>query len=154
MVKILERMQVGTNASALARDDCGTREAVRSLQEQLVKERAKNHRTVNKRCQEQRLLMEQVHLPRLLPVKLKPSVMLTGWFAPLPFSTTPPLCMVLPAGGAESIRERSPLPSEEPGRRAGVAAERVRHSKRVLHLYFSSLFTHLLLSNEAGHKPS
>lgn len=65
MVKVLERVQVGGNASTLARDDCGTREAVRNLQEQLVKERAKNHRTVNKRCQEQRLLMEQVHLPHL-----------------------------------------------------------------------------------------
>lgn len=62
MVKVLERIQVGGNTSTLARDDCGTREAVRTLQEQLVKERAKNHRSVNKRCQEQRLLMEQVHL--------------------------------------------------------------------------------------------
>lgn len=70
MVKILERMQVGTNTSALVRDDGGAREAVRTLQEQLVKERAKNHRTVNKRCQEQRLLVEQVHLPRLMHVKL------------------------------------------------------------------------------------
>lgn len=66
MVKVLERLQVGGNSSTLARDECGTREAVRSLQEQLVKERAKNHRTVNKRCQEQRLLMEQVHLLNLL----------------------------------------------------------------------------------------
>lgn len=66
MVKVLEQLQVGGNTSTLARDECGTREAVRSLQEQLVKERAKNHRTVNKRCQEQRLLMEQVHLHHLL----------------------------------------------------------------------------------------
>lgn len=43
---------------------------------------------------------------------------------------------MLAAGGAESVRERSPLPSEEPYWRAGVAAERVRQSKRVLLLYF------------------
>lgn len=66
MAKVLERMQVGVNSSTLARDDCGVRDAVRTLQEQLVKERAKNHRTVSKRCQEQRLLVEQVHLRHLL----------------------------------------------------------------------------------------
>lgn len=66
MAKVLERMQFGGNSSTLARDDCGVRDAVRTLQEQLVKERAKNHRTVSKRCQEQRLLVEQVHLRHLL----------------------------------------------------------------------------------------
>lgn len=72
MAKVLERMQVSGNSSTLARDDCGVRDAVRTLQEQLVKERAKNHRTVSKRCQEQRLLMEQVHL-RLLLLRIGPT---------------------------------------------------------------------------------
>lgn len=48
-------------------------------------------------------------------------------------------------GGAESIRECSPLPSQESHQRTGVATERVRQSKRVLHLYFLSFsFIHLL----------
>lgn len=64
MAKVLERLQISGNSSALGRDECGVRDAVRALQEQLVKERAKNHRTANKRCQEQRLLVEQVHLAR------------------------------------------------------------------------------------------
>lgn len=62
MAKVLERMQISGNSSALGRDDCGVRDVVRTLEEQLVKERAKNHRTANKRCQEQRHLLEQVHL--------------------------------------------------------------------------------------------
>lgn len=62
MAKVLERKQISGNSSALGRDDCGVRDVVRTLEEQLVKERAKNHRTANKRCQEQRHLLEQVHL--------------------------------------------------------------------------------------------
>lgn len=140
-MKVLERLQVGGNTSTLARDECGTREAVRSLQEQLVKERAKNHRTVNKRCQEQRLLMEQVHLPQLLLHSLsnlvKPRLMLIRWFCSTPSPHNPSLCLVLAAGGVESIRKCSPLPSEELDWRAGAATERVRQSQRVLHLpYF------------------
>lgn len=49
-------------------------------------------------------------------------------------------------GGAESIGECSPLPSQEPHQRTGAATERVRQSKRVLHLYFLSFsFIHLQL---------
>lgn len=65
----------------------------------------------------------------------------------------PSLYLVLAAGGAESIRERSPLPSEESDRRAGVAAERVRQSKRVLHLYFLFSF-HPLTHLSRGRTPT
>lgn len=78
-------MQISGNSSALGRDDCAVRDVVRTLEEQLVKERAKNHRTVNKRCQEQRHLLEQVHLfasnsKIYTNIKLKLCPLLLSWF--------------------------------------------------------------------------
>ncbi|XP_061608755.1 centrosomal protein CCDC61 isoform X2 [Phyllopteryx taeniolatus] len=52
--KVLERLQLG------GRQDWRGGDAVRTLEEQLLKERAKNQHSASKRCQEQRLLMEQV----------------------------------------------------------------------------------------------
>ncbi|XP_074467602.1 centrosomal protein CCDC61 isoform X1 [Sebastes fasciatus] len=59
MAKVLERLQVSGSGSTPGREDWRAREVVRTLEEQLVKERAKSQRSASKRCQEQRLLMEQ-----------------------------------------------------------------------------------------------
>lgn len=60
MGKVLERLQIGGSASTSGREDRRVRDVVRSLEEQLVKERAKSQRSASKKSQEQRLLMEQV----------------------------------------------------------------------------------------------
>ncbi|XP_047235900.1 centrosomal protein CCDC61 isoform X2 [Girardinichthys multiradiatus] len=60
MAKALERLQMSGSGSALGREDWRIRDVVRTLEEQLVKERAKSQRSTSKRCQEQRLLMEQL----------------------------------------------------------------------------------------------
>uniref|UniRef100_A0A8C2FWW6 Coiled-coil domain containing 61 n=1 Tax=Cyprinus carpio TaxID=7962 RepID=A0A8C2FWW6_CYPCA len=58
LAKALDRLQmVGACSTPGAR---GLREAVRSLEEQLLKERAKSQRSASKRSQEQRLLLEQL----------------------------------------------------------------------------------------------
>lgn len=63
LAKALDRLQmVGAGSTPGAH---GLREAVRSLEEQLLKERAKSQRSASKRGQEQRLLLEQVCLIRL-----------------------------------------------------------------------------------------
>lgn len=61
MAKVLERLQIGGSSSAPRREDWRVRDVVRTLEDQLVKERAKSQRSASKRCQEQRLLLEQVH---------------------------------------------------------------------------------------------
>ncbi|XP_061753753.1 centrosomal protein CCDC61 isoform X2 [Nerophis ophidion] len=61
MAKVLERLQLCGSASATdARQDWRTRDAVRTLGEQLLKERAKSQRSASKRCHEQRHLIEQL----------------------------------------------------------------------------------------------
>lgn len=60
MAKALERLQMSGSGSELGRGDWRVKEVVRTLEEQLIKERAKGQRSTSKRCQEQRLLMEQV----------------------------------------------------------------------------------------------
>lgn len=62
MAKVLERLQMTSSGSTQGREDWRVRDVVRTLEEQLVKERAKSQRSASKRCQEQRLLMEQVGL--------------------------------------------------------------------------------------------
>uniref|UniRef100_A0A8C3AES1 Centrosomal protein CCDC61 n=1 Tax=Cyclopterus lumpus TaxID=8103 RepID=A0A8C3AES1_CYCLU len=59
MAKVLERLQSGGGGAAPGREDWRARDVVRTLEEQLVKERAKSQRSASKRCQEQRLLLEQ-----------------------------------------------------------------------------------------------
>ncbi|KAK7922665.1 hypothetical protein WMY93_009567 [Mugilogobius chulae] len=59
MAKVLERLQIGGSTVTPGRDEWRSRDVVRSLEEQLVKERAKNQRSASKKSQEQRLLMEQ-----------------------------------------------------------------------------------------------
>lgn len=60
MAKVLERLQLSAGNSTSDREDWRVRDVMRTLEEQLVKERAKSQRSAAKRCQEQRLLMEQV----------------------------------------------------------------------------------------------
>ncbi|XP_041808022.1 centrosomal protein CCDC61 isoform X3 [Chelmon rostratus] len=60
MAKVLERLQLGESGSTAGREDWRVRDVVRTLEEQLVKERAKSQRSASKRCQEQRLLLEQL----------------------------------------------------------------------------------------------
>ncbi|KAG8008324.1 Coiled-coil domain-containing protein 61 [Nibea albiflora] len=60
MAKLLERLQISGGGSTPGRDDWRVRDVVRTLEEQLVKERAKSQRSASKRCQEQRLLIEQL----------------------------------------------------------------------------------------------
>ena len=64
MAKALERLQM-TERGPAPGQDWMSRDAVRMLEEQLVKERAKSQRSTSKRCQEQRLLMEQVKLEKM-----------------------------------------------------------------------------------------
>lgn len=59
MAKVLERLQGGSVVTP-GREDWRVRDVVRSLEEQLVKERAKSQRSASKRSQEHRLLMEQL----------------------------------------------------------------------------------------------
>ncbi|KAM9385326.1 centrosomal protein CCDC61 isoform 2-T2 [Pholidichthys leucotaenia] len=60
MAKIMEGLQVSGSIPTARREDWRMRDVVRTLEEQLVKERAKSQRSASKRCQEQRLLMEQL----------------------------------------------------------------------------------------------
>ncbi|XP_051903445.1 centrosomal protein CCDC61 isoform X2 [Hippocampus zosterae] len=61
IAKVLEQLQLGGSVSTPGGpQDWRDRDVVRTLQEQLLKERAKSQRSASKRCQEQRLLMEQL----------------------------------------------------------------------------------------------
>lgn len=60
MAKVLERLQFSAGGSTSDREDRRIRDVVRTLEEQLVKERTKSQCSATKRCQEQRLLIEQV----------------------------------------------------------------------------------------------
>ncbi|KAM4619997.1 centrosomal protein CCDC61 isoform 2-T2 [Polymixia lowei] len=60
MAKTLERLQIGGGGPAPGREAWRIRDMVRTLEEQLVKERAKSQRSASKRGQEQRLLVEQL----------------------------------------------------------------------------------------------
>lgn len=62
MAQVLERLQLNAGNSTSDRQDWRIREVVRALEEQLVKERTKSQRSATKRCQEQRLLIEQVRI--------------------------------------------------------------------------------------------
>ncbi|XP_069556594.1 centrosomal protein CCDC61 isoform X1 [Brachyistius frenatus] len=60
MAKVLERLQTSGSGSTSGREDWRIKDMVRTLEEQLVKERAKSQRSTSKRCQEQRILMQQL----------------------------------------------------------------------------------------------
>ncbi|XP_030009598.1 centrosomal protein CCDC61 isoform X1 [Sphaeramia orbicularis] len=60
MAKLLERLQIGGSGSTPRGEEWRIRDVVRTLEEQLVKERTKNQRSASKRSHEQRLLVEQL----------------------------------------------------------------------------------------------
>ncbi|KAL0994248.1 hypothetical protein UPYG_G00119810 [Umbra pygmaea] len=60
LAKALERLQIGGAASTSGGAAQGSRELIRTLEEQLLRERAKSQRSASKRGQEQRLLLEQL----------------------------------------------------------------------------------------------
>ncbi|XP_034539833.1 coiled-coil domain-containing protein 61 [Notolabrus celidotus] len=60
MAKVLERLQLAGSSSTSGREDWRPRDHVSTLEEQLVKERAKSQRSASKRSQEQQLLNEQL----------------------------------------------------------------------------------------------
>ncbi|XP_077401992.1 centrosomal protein CCDC61 isoform X2 [Vanacampus margaritifer] len=61
IAKVLERLQLGGSVPAPGGpQDWRGRDVVRTLEEQLLKERAKSQRSASKRCQEQQHLMEQL----------------------------------------------------------------------------------------------
>lgn len=102
MAKALDRLQTGGSGSAADREDWRIRDVVRTLEEQLVKERARSQRSTSKRCQEQRLLMEQVKVQR----RRSSTFALISAALNLPSSS--------PAGGAESVRVCSPCSGPKP----------------------------------------
>ncbi|KAM9728838.1 centrosomal protein CCDC61 isoform 1-T2 [Menidia menidia] len=60
LAKALERLQMSEGASASGRGDWRIGDVVRTLEEQLVRERAKSQRSTSKKTLEQRLLVEQL----------------------------------------------------------------------------------------------
>ncbi|CAG02955.1 unnamed protein product, partial [Tetraodon nigroviridis] len=71
MAKVLERLQFSAGGSTSDREDRRIRDVVRTLEEQLVKERTKSQRSATKRCQEQRLLIEQLEELRASELALR-----------------------------------------------------------------------------------
>ena len=76
MAKALERLQQGGCISAGGAESWRSRDVVRTLEEQLVKERAKSQYSASKRSQEHLLLVEQV----VLPLTIQPSHYSVYWF--------------------------------------------------------------------------
>lgn len=77
LAKALGRLQLSGGGSTAGREDWRFREVVRTLEEQLIKERAKSQRSTSKRCQEQRLLMEQV---KVVWIRFPVFPLFFGWF--------------------------------------------------------------------------
>ncbi|XP_029703912.1 centrosomal protein CCDC61 isoform X2 [Takifugu rubripes] len=71
MAKVLEHLQLSAGNSTSDREDWRVRDVMRTLEEQLIKERAKSQRSAAKRCQEQRLLMEQLEELRASELALR-----------------------------------------------------------------------------------
>lgn len=82
MSKVLDKLQMSGSGSTLGREDWRIRDVVRTLEEQLVKERAKSQRSTTKKCLEQRLLIEQLEKLRASECALRVRVKsLTGELA-------------------------------------------------------------------------
>lgn len=129
MAKVLERLQFSAGNSTSDREDWRIRDVVRTLEEQLVKERTKSQRSATKRCQEQRLLIEQVLYlwknTHVFPINTH-----VFPFFMWPFFTT--FLNSELVGGAESVGVSASCSSEEPHQWTGVATERVSQSSGVL----------------------
>uniref|UniRef100_H3D2M7 Centrosomal protein CCDC61 n=1 Tax=Tetraodon nigroviridis TaxID=99883 RepID=H3D2M7_TETNG len=149
MAKVLERLQFSAGGSTSDREDRRIRDVVRTLEEQLVKERTKSQRSATKRCQEQRLLIEQLEELRASELALRVRVKsLTSELALLRRSRGTPTSARLSSradgeiyrslsrerrtgygtsrarsGSRERVEDRVPR-SEERGRRAGSSGPR------------------------------
>ncbi|XP_036975736.1 coiled-coil domain-containing protein 61 isoform X3 [Acanthopagrus latus] len=126
MAKILERLQVSGSGSTAGPEDWRTRDVVRTLEEQLGKERAKSQRSASKRCQEQRLLTEQLEelraSERALRIRVKS---LTNELALLRRGR-PGYGTVRARSGSRERMEDRVQRSEERGRRADSSGPRAR----------------------------
>ncbi|XP_028323011.1 centrosomal protein CCDC61 isoform X2 [Gouania willdenowi] len=126
MAKILERFQVSGCSSSLGREDWRIRDAVRTLEEQLVQERAKSQRSTSKRCQEQRLLMEQLEELRASECALRVRVKsLTNELAILRRGRVTPV-----SGRINSRLDREMFRSLSRERRSGFGTARARSGSR------------------------
>ncbi|XP_071316538.1 centrosomal protein CCDC61 isoform X4 [Trachinotus anak] len=125
MAKVLERLQMTASGSTSGRDDSRVRDVVRTLEEQLVKERAKSQRSASKRCQEQRLLMEQLEELRASECALRVRVKsLTSELALLRRGVTPVSGHISSRVDGEIYRSLSRE------RRSGYGAVRARSGSR------------------------
>ncbi|KAM8741027.1 centrosomal protein CCDC61 isoform 3-T3 [Acanthopagrus schlegelii] len=126
MAKVLERLQVSGSGSTAGPEDWRTRDVVRTLEEQLGKERAKSQRSASKRCQEQRLLTEQLEelraSERALRIRVKS---LTNELALLRRGRPGYGTIRARSGSRERMEDRVQR-SEERGRRADSSGPRAR----------------------------
>nr|XP_057943158.1 centrosomal protein CCDC61 [Doryrhamphus excisus]XP_057943159.1 centrosomal protein CCDC61 [Doryrhamphus excisus]XP_057943160.1 centrosomal protein CCDC61 [Doryrhamphus excisus] len=132
--KVLERLQLsGSTSTPATRQDWRARDTVRVLEEQLLKERAKSQRSASKRCQEQRLLMEQLEELRASECSLRLHVKtLTNELALLRRRGIPPECgeiyrslnQVRGRSGSRERRTDRSQRSTERGRRADSSGPR------------------------------
>ncbi|XP_071316530.1 centrosomal protein CCDC61 isoform X1 [Trachinotus anak] len=132
MAKVLERLQMTASGSTSGRDDSRVRDVVRTLEEQLVKERAKSQRSASKRCQEQRLLMEQLEELRASECALRVRVKsLTSELALLRRGLDTLSVRVTPVSGHISSRVDGEIyRSLSRERRSGYGAVRARSGSR------------------------
>ncbi|XP_029376114.1 centrosomal protein CCDC61 isoform X3 [Echeneis naucrates] len=125
MAKVLERLQMTASGSIPGREDWRVRDVVRTLEDQLVKERAKSQRSASKRCQEQRLLMEQLEELRASECALRVRVKsLTSELALLRRGVTPVSSHISSRGDREIYRSLSRE------RRSGYGTVRARSGSR------------------------
>ncbi|XP_028452115.1 centrosomal protein CCDC61 isoform X2 [Perca flavescens] len=126
MGKVLERLQISGSGPTSGREDWRVRDVVRALEEQLVKERAKSQRSASKRCQEQRLLMEQFEELRASECALRVRVKnLTSELALLRRGRSGYGTVRARSGSRERTEDRGQR-SEERGRRADSSGPRAR----------------------------
>ncbi|XP_076607432.1 centrosomal protein CCDC61 isoform X7 [Chaetodon auriga] len=126
MAKALERLQLSESGSTAGREDWRVRDVVRTLEEQLVKERAKSQRSASKRCQEQRLLLEQLEELRASECALRLRVKsLTNELALLRRGRSGYGAVRARSGSRERMESRGQR-SEERGRRADSSGPRAR----------------------------
>ncbi|XP_060941627.1 centrosomal protein CCDC61 [Limanda limanda] len=129
MTKALEQLQRTASGSPSGREDWRVRDVARTLEEQLLKERAKSQRSASKRCQEQRLLMEQLEELRASECALRVRVKnLTSELALLRRGrVTPVSCHISSRVDGEIYRSLS----RERGSRYGMVRARSGSRERV-----------------------
>ncbi|XP_062414259.1 centrosomal protein CCDC61 isoform X2 [Pungitius pungitius] len=128
MAKAVERLQSSGGGPTAGREDWRVRDVVRTLEEQLVKERAKSQRSASKRCQEQRHLMEQFEDLRASECALRIRVKtLTSELALLRRGLDKLIIRVTPVAGRV---DREAYRSVSGERRSGYGTVRARSGSR------------------------